>query len=200
LRIGRRHLHAFEKDTRQLPEAEIQVAERRFADFKSRMNADPRVPPRAAGRDAPASRRRPGLTCLLISISYFAMGNVSPTSPAGAPAADASARRAGRRAGYRAARDEYAAIEELRKVNWIAAHVRERRYELELTQQHVAERAGTSHSFISKLESGTHIPTIPVLTRIFAVLDERLLIGVERDTPDGEPEREIAPVPELTAA
>ena len=38
------------------------------------------------------------------------------------------------------------------------------------------------------------------MTRIFAVLDERLLIGIERDTPDGEPEQEIAPVPALIAA
>ena len=121
-------------------------------------------------------------------------------SPVGASAADAAAARGRRSEDYRAAREEYAAIERLREVNWIAAHIRERRYELDLTQQQVAERAGTSHSFISKLESGTHIPTIPVLTRIFAVLDERLLIGIERDTPDGEPEREIAPVPELTAA
>lgn len=122
------------------------------------------------------------------------------STPAGAPASEAAASRGRRSDDYRAARDEYAAIEQLRKVNWIAAHIRERRYELELTQQQVAERAGTSHSFISRLESGTHIPTIPVLTRIFAVLDERLLIGIERDTPDGEPEREIAPVPELSAA
>jgi DNA-binding XRE family transcriptional regulator len=121
-------------------------------------------------------------------------------SPAGARATDAAGSGDRRSDEYRAARDEYAAIERLREVNWIAAHLRERRYELELTQQQVAERAGTSHSFISKLESGTHIPTIPVLTRIFAVLEERLLIGIERDTPDGEPEREIAPAPELTAA
>lgn len=120
--------------------------------------------------------------------------------PPGARATDAAASRGRPSEDYRAAREEYAAIERLREVNWIAAHIRERRYELELTQQQVAERAGTSHSFISKLESGTHIPTIPVLTRIFAVLDERLLIGIERDTPDGEPEREIAPAPELTAA
>ena len=123
----------------------------------------------------------------------------SPSS-AGARTSDAAASRGRRSEDYRAARDEYAAIEQLREVNWIAAHIRERRYELELTQQQVAEGAGTSHSFISKLESGTHIPTIPVLTRIFAVLEERLLIGIERDTPDGEPEREIALAPELTAA
>jgi transcriptional regulator with XRE-family HTH domain len=64
---------------------------------------------------------------------------------------------------------------ELQEKNWIAAHIRERRYELELTQQEVAERAGTSHSFISKLERGDHIPTIPVLERILGVLDEQLL-------------------------
>jgi Helix-turn-helix domain len=39
-----------------------------------------------------------------------------------------------------------------REKNWIAAHIRERRHELDLTQQEVARRAGTSHSFISKLE------------------------------------------------
>jgi len=130
----------------------------------------------------------------------MAASHTHPFDPAGARAADAAASRARRSEDYRAAREEYAAIERLREVNWIAAHIRERRYELELTQQQVAERAGTSHSYISKLESGTHIPTIPVLTRIFAVLDERLLIGIERDTPDGEPEREIAAVPALMAA
>ena len=38
---------------------------------------------------------------------------------------------------------------------------------------------GTSHSFISKVEGGNHIPTIPVLKRILTVLDEELLIGIE---------------------
>ena len=50
-------LHVIEKDTRQLPEADIELAERRFADFKARMDALRRVPPRAAGQDAPPSRR-----------------------------------------------------------------------------------------------------------------------------------------------
>lgn len=62
------------------------------------------------------------------------------------------------------------------------------------------EQAGTSHSFISKVEGGEHIPTIPVLKRILAVLDEELLIGVERRVPDGGPEREVAPAPSLAAA
>jgi ribosome-binding protein aMBF1 (putative translation factor) len=121
----------------------------------------------------------------------------SHISPKGRPAAEAAKGRARRSEEYREARDEYVAIRELRKRNWIAAHIRERRYELDLTQQEVAERAGTSHSFISKLEGGEHIPTIPVLKRILAVLDEELLIGIERQVPDEESEREVAPVPEL---
>ncbi len=121
-------------------------------------------------------------------------------SPRGTPALKAANARAAGSDEYREARDEYSAIRELRKKNWIAAHIRERRYELELTQQEVAKRADTSHSFISKVERGDHIPTIPVLARILRVLDEQLLIGIERDAPDEEPEREIAPAPELTVA
>lgn len=121
-------------------------------------------------------------------------------SPAGSAARTAAQRRAARSDAYREARDEYAAVAELRERNWIAAHIRERRYELELTQQEVADRAGTSHSFISKLERGDHIPTIPVLQRVLAVLDEELLLGVQREFPDEEPEREVAPAPRLTAA
>jgi DNA-binding XRE family transcriptional regulator len=121
-------------------------------------------------------------------------------SPRGTLALKAANARAAGSDEYREARDEYSAIRELRKKNWIAAHIRERRYELELTQQEVAKRAETSHSFISKVERGDHIPTIPVLARILSVLDEQLLIGIERDGPDEEPEREIAPAPELTVA
>lgn len=47
---------------------------------------------------------------------------------------------------------------------------------------------------------GDHIPTTPVLKRILAVLNEELLIGIERQVPDEEPEREVAPVPKLAAA
>ncbi len=121
-------------------------------------------------------------------------------SPKGRAVGEAARSRAQRSDEYRESRYEYAEIRELRKRNWIAAHIRERRYELDLTQKEVAERAETSHSFISKVEGGDHIPTIPVLKRILAVLDEELLIGIERQVPDEEPERELAPPPELAAA
>lgn len=121
-------------------------------------------------------------------------------SPKGTPAAEAARHRGRRSDAYREARDEYAEIRELRKKNWLAAHIRERRYELELTQKEVAARADTSDSFISKLERGEHLPTLPVLKRILAVLDEELLIGVERRGGlDEQAEREVAPVPALAS-
>lgn len=150
--------------------------------------------------------RRPAAGSLLTSFIYIdklaAMSakENGRIGPKGRTAAEAARDRARRSDEYREARDEYSAIRELRERNWIAAHIRERRYELDLTQKEVAERAGTSHSFISKVEGGDHIPTIPVLKRILAVLDEELLIGIERQVPDEEPERELAPAPELAAA
>jgi phage-related protein len=50
-------LHIFAKNTDKLPAREREFASRRFADFKSRMDAERRVRPRAAGRDAPPRER-----------------------------------------------------------------------------------------------------------------------------------------------
>jgi phage-related protein len=46
-------LHAFEKSTGAIPAHDIELAIWRFDDFKARMDARPRRPPRAAGHDAP---------------------------------------------------------------------------------------------------------------------------------------------------
>ncbi len=46
-------LHMFRKDTGQIPESEKRVARERGDDFKARMDAERRRPPRAAGHDAP---------------------------------------------------------------------------------------------------------------------------------------------------
>lgn len=51
-------LHAFEKNTGAVPASEKALAKRRMAAFKRRMDAKPRKPPRAAGKDAPSSGRR----------------------------------------------------------------------------------------------------------------------------------------------
>lgn len=50
-------LQAFEKNTGAIPASEKALAKRRMADFKRRMDAKPRKPPRAAGKDAPPSGR-----------------------------------------------------------------------------------------------------------------------------------------------
>jgi DNA-binding XRE family transcriptional regulator len=114
-------------------------------------------------------------------------------SPTGRLASDAADDRAKRSEAYRGARAEYERIRALREMNPIAAHLRERRFELGLTQEEVAKAAGTSHSAVSRLEKGTHIPQLPTLQRIAAVLDEELLVCFQR-TVQGEVEREFAAV------
>lgn len=122
------------------------------------------------------------------------------TRAIGRTAVEGRNNRAQRSKTYRAAAAEYAAIRELRKKNWIAAHIRERRFELELTQQQVADMATTSHSYISRVERGDHLPTLPILAKILAVLDEEIVITIqERGVPADEAERETAAVPELVA-
>lgn len=117
----------------------------------------------------------------------------SRESPVGSSAVDAATGRAERNGVYRDARAEYERIGVLRELNPIAAHLRERRFELGLTQEEVAKAAGTSHSAVSRLEKGTHIPHLSTLQRIAAVLDEELLVCFQR-TVGGEVEREFAAV------
>jgi phage-related protein len=50
-------LHAFEKNTGAVPEMDQELALKRMVDFKHRMDAEPRMPPRPAGRDAPTRDR-----------------------------------------------------------------------------------------------------------------------------------------------
>jgi phage-related protein len=52
-------IHTLRKSTGRIPSEDIQMAWERWADFRVRMNARPRRPPRAAGHDAPASRKSP---------------------------------------------------------------------------------------------------------------------------------------------
>ena len=51
-------LHAFEKHTGAVPAADKRLAQKRMDDFKTRMDAQRRVRPRAAGKDAPPRSRR----------------------------------------------------------------------------------------------------------------------------------------------
>jgi phage-related protein len=49
-------LHGLEKNTGAIPESDRKLAQKRFVEFKARMDAEPRVRPRAAGHDAPLKR------------------------------------------------------------------------------------------------------------------------------------------------
>ncbi len=46
-------LHIFPKRTAKIAASDIALAQQRWDDFKARMDADPRTPPRPAGHDAP---------------------------------------------------------------------------------------------------------------------------------------------------
>ncbi len=66
-----------------------------------------------------------------------------------------------------------------------------------MTQQALADRAGTSYSAISRLEGGRHATHINTLQRVFAALEADLLLGYEAHSPratDKEPQREIIAV------
>jgi hypothetical protein len=60
-------------------------------------------------------------------------------NPRGLSTVEAAEGRAERSRAYRDARAEYARIRALREINPIAAHLRERRFELGLTQEEVAK-------------------------------------------------------------
>jgi len=100
------------------------------------------------------------------------MARVDSThSPIGEPAG--GARRRARSAEYqreRARLDPFEAI---------ARQVILRRGELGLTQKELAERIGTSHSAISRLESGQHRASIATLERVSEALGLRLVVSLE---------------------
>jgi ribosome-binding protein aMBF1 (putative translation factor) len=72
-----------------------------------------------------------------------------------------------------------------------------RRTELGITQQELAERMGTSHSVISRLESGRHNISMTTLHRLARALDVKLVYGFESNDGDAgsEPTRSLVVVP-----
>jgi ribosome-binding protein aMBF1 (putative translation factor) len=105
-------------------------------------------------------------------------------SPVGSSAAEGAARRARRSRGYREARERLAPYEEIARI------VIRRRMELGLTQEQLAERMGTSHSAISRIESGRHSTSVQTLQRLADALEMRFLIGFEHG-PAEKPVREL---------
>jgi DNA-binding XRE family transcriptional regulator len=70
--------------------------------------------------------------------------------------------------------------ERLAEFERIARLVIKYRSELSLTQKQLAELVGTSHSAISRIESGQHRTNLETLRRIAHALNHRFVIGFER--------------------
>lgn len=111
----------------------------------------------------------------------------SKVGPVGTSTSEARRRRARSSGHYRAAQERLAAYEP------IARFVIQRRAELGLTQEQLAERMGTSHSAISRIESGQHRTSVATLQRLAEALGVRFVIGFERGSPE-HPVREVVSV------
>lgn len=73
-----------------------------------------------------------------------------------------------------------AEYERLEPYERIARQVMWRRAELGLTQRELAERMGTSHSVISRIENGQHATSVKTLHRLAAALDTDLVIDFSK--------------------
>ncbi|HTX08582.1 MAG TPA: helix-turn-helix transcriptional regulator [Solirubrobacteraceae bacterium] len=108
-------------------------------------------------------------------------------SPAGSTHRAASRRRAERSAIYR---------EELQRVapyEGIARLVIARRQTLGLTQQELAERVGTTHSVISRIESGQSPTSVTTLRRLADAFGTHLVVGFD-DRPEELNESELVAI------
>lgn len=102
-------------------------------------------------------------------------------------ATEAAAGWAARSLEYRAERDR------LREFEDVARLVIRLRAKRGLTQQQLARLVGTSHSAISRIESGRHKTSVETLRRIARALDARLLVGFESG-PVERPEQDLVAI------
>jgi DNA-binding XRE family transcriptional regulator len=98
---------------------------------------------------------------------------VGAVSPIGSTAASAHARRMAQDPEYAREWDAQATA---REIAWQLVRYR---LDHQLTQEELARLAGTSHSQISRLESGQHLPSVATLGKIASALRLRLAISFE---------------------
>src|SRR5262245_14144136 len=106
-------------------------------------------------------------------------------SPIGSTSEEAAGRRAARSPEYRAQQTER---EGLREIAWLLIKYRMDRG---LSQERLAELVGTSHSQISRIESGRHRTNLETLSRIAHALDLRIVLGFESTTSNGRAKRDL---------
>lgn len=109
----------------------------------------------------------------------------SQKSAAGSSHRAGMRRRARRSAAYRAELARLAPFER------VARMVIARRMALGLTQKQVADRMGTSHSVISRIESGQHAISLSTLQRLAGALEAHMEIGISAQEPVAAATHEI---------
>lgn len=111
------------------------------------------------------------------------------TSPIGRTAKQSAIRRQADSAAYRDAHRAHA------RAAALAKQVIHLRTELGLTQEQLAAKVGTSHSAISRLESGRHDVKNDTLHRVFTALGVTPVLGYQVAAKNGRPARvELIPV------
>jgi ribosome-binding protein aMBF1 (putative translation factor) len=108
-------------------------------------------------------------------------------SPVGSTHRAASRRRAQQSAAYRKELTRIAPYEGIARI------VIARRQALGLTQQELAERVGTSHSVISRIESGQHPTSVTTLRRLAEAFGTHLVVGFE-DQPENASDSQLVAV------
>jgi ribosome-binding protein aMBF1 (putative translation factor) len=108
-------------------------------------------------------------------------------SPIGEPAAQPAGRRRAKNPAYAAEAARLAPYEA------VARLVVKHRLQHDLTQKELADLIGTSHSAISRLESGQATISLNTMKRIAEALGGRLLVGIELKN-DSKSERELVAI------
>jgi ribosome-binding protein aMBF1 (putative translation factor) len=110
-------------------------------------------------------------------------------SPIGSTHADGMGKRARKSAAYKAALEEQKPYEDFARL------VIHKRMQLGLTQEELAQRMGTSHSVVSRLESGQHRFSFATMRKLAKALDTHLVYGFQDEAPSSEsrrtPKREL---------
>jgi len=108
---------------------------------------------------------------------------MAKAGPIGSTAQQAQRRRARRSAAYRA---EQARLSQFEGLARLVIRLRAARG---ISQKELARRVGTSHSAISRLESGRHRTSVQTLQRVASALGVRFVVGFEsgpREAPTQE--------------
>lgn len=113
-------------------------------------------------------------------------------SPIGASHSESMEKQARKSAAYRQALEEQLPYEQFARL------VIRKRMQLGLTQQQLAKRMGTSHSVVSRLESGQHRFSFATMRKLAKALDTHLVYGFQDEAPDSGSQR--APKRELVVS